>query len=374
MIYLDSAATTLLRPVAVEQAVLNAIRTSASPGRGGHTPSMRAAETVYNCRCAAAALFNAQEPENIVFTMNATHALNMAINSFSPRGKKVVISGFEHNSVLRPLRAVGAKISIAGRKLYDSADTLDHFESALPGAELAVCTHVSNVFGYILPVERIAELCRRHGVPLIIDASQSAGVLEINAAQLGAAYIALPGHKGLMGVQGTGILVCGDAPVPLMHGGTGSDSRSELMPTYLPDAGEAGTHNVCGIAGLLAGIDYIRQKGSAKILEHEQTLREAMLKELADVPYIRVFSGDKGNQSGVLSVQCTHTDSESLASMLAERGICVRGGLHCAPCAHESAGTLDKGTVRISFSPFNSIEEVKRAAKELIACCSSENI
>lgn len=364
MIYLDSAATSLLKPVTVEQAMRRAMRTMASPGRGGHAPAMLAAETVLNCRLAAAELFHVPEPEQVVFTMNATHALNIAVHSLVSEGTRVLISGFEHNSVTRALRAHGAEIRIAGRKLFDREDTLADFRRQIPDVDLVVCTHVSNVFGYILPIGQIAELCREYGTALVVDASQSAGVLPIDMQALGAAFIAMPGHKGLFGPQGTGLLLCGVPGSPLMHGGSGSESLLQSMPEYLPDRLEAGTHNVCGIAGLLAGLEYVREKGTEEILLHERRLLQKMRAELEDCP-LQLYTGEEREQSGVLSLRCSAMDCELVAQRLAERGVCVRSGLHCAPTAHESAGTLDSGTVRLSFSPFLDPEQAGRAAAAL---------
>ena len=359
MIYLDSAATSLYKPLSVGRAMREAVYTLASPGRGGHPPAMRAAELLLDCREEAAALFHVPEPERVVFTMNATHALNIAIRSCVPPGGRVVISGFEHNAVTRPLHALGAQIRVAGRRLFEPGDTLRDFERLLPGADAAVCTQVSNVFGYCLPVAEIAALCRSAGVPLIVDASQGAGALDVDFAGWGAAFAAMPGHKGLLGPQGTGLLLCRDGAEPLLYGGSGSDSRLPAMPEELPDRLEAGTHNVCGIAGLLEGLRAVRAQGPAAILRRETALRERFAAALTDSG-LRLFTGE--GQGGVLSVRSPALDSESFARRLAARGVCARGGLHCAPLAHESAGTLGCGTVRFSFSPFLQEEQIDRAA------------
>jgi selenocysteine lyase/cysteine desulfurase len=360
VIYLDYAATSLLKPVAVERAVTRALRTMASPGRGSHEPAMQAADTVFRCREAAARLFHMQEPERVVFTMNATHALNIAIRSLAAEGSRVLISGFEHNAVTRPLHALGARLRIAGRKLFDPEDTLRSFAAAIPGCDLAVCTAVSNVFGYRLPLEEIAALCRREGVPLIVDASQAAGVLDLDFPGLGAAFMAMPGHKGLLGPQGTGLLLCAAEAKPLLYGGSGSESREQDMPDALPDRLEAGTHNVCGIAGLLAGIAYVSARGTEDILRHERALLHQSLRILAGAD-CELFAGDPGDQTGVLSLRSCRLDCEILAARLGERGICVRSGLHCAPLAHESAGTLESGTLRLSFSPLLDGYSVSKA-------------
>lgn len=370
MIYLDYAATSLIKPVSVRRAMDRALMTMASPGRGSHAPAMLAADTVYDCRLDAAKLFNVSEPERIVFTQNATHALNIAINSYAKKGMRVVISGYEHNSVYRPLVAAGCDVRVVNTPLFDADAFLNRFEKELKTARLAVCTHVSNAFGYILPVYELAGICRKYSVPLIVDASQSAGILEVDWQKLNAAFIAMPGHKGLLGPQGTGILICGDVTKPLLHGGSGSDSALETMPDYLPERLEAGTANVCGIAGLSEGIKFVSARGTHSIAQHERTLMQKAVSELAGVQGIELFTSDRGDQSGVLSMRFAKTDCESAAQLLGENGICVRPGLHCSPLAHRTAGTFDTGTVRMSFGPFTDESEVYSACakiKEIIS-------
>lgn len=364
MIYLDSAATSLIKPPTVERAVLDAMRSMASPGRGAHAPAIRAAEAVYNCREAAAELFNVDDCTHVVFTMNATHALNIAIKSLAKQGSRVVVSGFEHNSVTRPLNELGADIRVAGTKLFDTNAVLNDFDGKIKGADLVVCTHVSNVFGFVLPVYEIGELCRMRSVPFIVDASQSAGILDVDFKRLGAEFVAMPGHKALFGPQGTGILLCRGDAVPLLSGGTGSDSIMQAMPEYLPERLEAGTHNVCGIAGLKAGIDYIKKTGRENIERHEKLLLRQMIRELQFVDSLRLFTGDDC-QSGVLSICCDRINCEDFAAELGRRGICTRAGLHCAPYAHRSAGTISSGTLRLSFSPFVTQTQVHTAAQNI---------
>ena len=345
MIYLDNGATSFPKSAAVRRAVGEAMARCANPGRGGYPPAMAAARTVYQCREAAGDLFGCG-PEQVVLTSNCTQGLNMAIRTLIKPGDRVAVTGFEHNAVVRPLHLLGAELLVAGRKLFDWEDTLEKFEEALkkrPAA--AVFTHVSNVFGYVLPVEQMAAMCRDRGIPIVIDAAQSAGSLPISLRALGADFIAMPGHKGLLGPMGTGLLLCGRVPEPLLAGGTGSDSIRREMPDYLPDRGEAGTVNVPGIAGLLAGIRCVEKLGPDKIFarEAEQAARCAEgLKKLG----FRVFSGP--HQAGTVSF-VARRGCEGMAEELARRGIAVRAGLHCAPLAHGSAGTLDTGTVRVSF-------------------------
>ena len=344
MIYLDAGATSYRKPKSVARAVQWALEHCANPGRGGYRAAQAAAETVYGCREAAGKLFDCT-PDQVVFTANCTHGLNIAIRSLVKPGDPVVISGFEHNAVTRPLHGLGAEIKVAGQKLFDWEDTLTRFEDAIRGAKAAVFTHVSNVFGYILPVEAMAALCRDRRIPFIIDAAQSAGSIPVSLRKLGADFIAMPGHKGLLGPQGTGLLLCGREGVPLLMGGTGSESIRQDMPDYLPERLEAGTLNVPGIAGLGAGLRFLQKTGVEKIgqREHRQMRRCASgLKKLG----FSVFSGD--HQAGTISFLAPG-DCEELASRLAKGGVAVRAGLHCAPLAHKSAGTLETGTVRISF-------------------------
>lgn len=345
MIYLDNGATSFHKPATVAAAMTRALQTCANPGRGGHPAAMAAARTVYHCRERAAKMFDC-DPEQVVFTSNCTHGLNIAIRTLVKPESRVVISGFEHNAVTRALRGLDAQITVAGRKLFDWDDTLEEFEKALrKGMDAAVFTHVSNVFGYILPVEQMAALCKRYGVPFIVDAAQSAGVLPVRLRELGADFIAMPGHKGLLGPQGTGLLLCGSLPEPLLRGGTGSDSINQQMPEELPDRAEAGTLNVPGIAGLHAGISYLDRVGIGRIEEREQRQVQYCVRGLQAMD-IQVFAGD--HQGGTVSF-VPDGDCEEFAQKLAQRGIAVRAGLHCAPTAHESAGTLGTGTVRVSF-------------------------
>ena len=365
MIYLDSGATSFPKPSAVRRAVLDAMRTCANPGRGGYPASMAAANRVYKCREIAGELFGC-EPDRVVFTSNCTHGLNIAIRSLIKPGARVAISGFEHNAVTRPLHALSAKLAVAGRKLFDWDDTLEDFEQALRrGVDAAIFTHVSNVFGYILPATEMAALCRSYGVPFIIDAAQSAGSLPVSLKELGADFIAMPGHKGLLGPQGTGLLLCGKLPQPLLYGGTGSASMQQEMPEDTPERAEAGTLNVPGIAGLAAGMRYLKETGIGNILKRERRQVKRCAAELTKLG-MKVYTGP--HQAGTLSF-LPGMDCETAAQMLARRGIAVRAGLHCAPLAHESAGTVDTGTVRVSFGHDASdgqTQEFLRAASKLL--------
>ncbi len=348
-----------------------AFRSLGSPGRGGHPYAMRAAETAFRCRETAARLFGVESPEQVVFTFNATHGLNIAIDTLVPMGGRAVISGYEHNSVLRPLLARGAEVDVAAVPLFaPEEEVVAAFAEKLRWrTDAVVVNHVSNVFGSVNPVEKLGKLCRERGVPMIIDASQSAGVLPVSLAETGAAFIAMPGHKGLYGPQGTGLLLCGHEATPLLHGGSGSDSASGAMPDFLPDRLEAGTHNMPGIAGLLAGLRFVEHTGLDTIRRHEERLTALLARELARLEGVTVYAAGEGRlQTGVLSFTLQGVPSEEAGRLLAERGVCVRAGLHCAPLAHKTAGTFPDGTVRASVSAFTGQIDayaLPRALREL---------
>lgn len=364
MIYLDSAATSLYKPETVQLAVIDAINNMASPGRGAHAPAMRAAECCFSCREKLAQLFRAPGPENVVFTFNATHGLNLAIHSVVRPGSRVMISGYEHNSVTRPLHALHAEIITISTPLYEPEAFLRGAAEKIGEADAVICTHVSNVFGFILPVEALSRLCRKHQKPLIIDASQSAGVLELDFRELGAEFIAMPGHKGLMGPQGTGVLLCKNDATPLLYGGSGSESVLQTMPDFLPDRLEAGTHNVAGIAGLSAGLDYVLEHGCRAIRQRERSLMDQFAERISGTDGLKMFfSADENTQSAVLSVLPERMTCEAFAEALSGNGVAVRTGLHCAPTAHRTVGTLESGTVRFSFSTFNTEAQMELAAE-----------
>lgn len=369
MIYLDAGATTLEKPASVRHAMEEAVHTMSSPGRGSYPASRLAEETAFRCRMEAADFFGVSSPERVVFTENATHGLNIAIKSLVKPGNRVVISGYEHNAVTRPLCAIPrVERVIVNTPLFCPEQAVEEFQQAIgQGADVVICNHVSNVFGYRQPVEEIAALCRKAGVPLIVDASQSAGVVPLHLEQLGASFIAMPGHKGLYGPQGTGLLLCGcDHILPLMEGGTGSVSRQQTMPDELPDRLEAGTHNMPGIAGLLEGIRFVRSVGVEEIARHERFLIRYTAQKLQELPGVKLWlAKQEMEQTGVLSFVVEGRDCQELGELLAQRGVAVRAGLHCAPLAHRTAGTLETGTIRISPSAFNTKAQMDQFAAEL---------
>ncbi len=363
MIYLDNGATSLPKPDAVIRSMAWAAGHLASPGRGSSEASDQADELLYNLRMTAGEMFHC-DPQQVILTTSATHGLNIAIKSLVGPGDRVVISGMEHNAVVRPLYALGAQIEIAQGELFHDEKLLHDFERLLT-AETKACvvTHVSNVFGWILPVEKIAAMCWERGIPFVLDAAQSAGTLPVDMEALRAAFIAMPGHKGLLGPQGTGLLLCGHETKTILEGGTGSVSRQKEMPDFLPDRLEAGTQNVSGAAGLLSGIQYIKTMGLRAIWEQEQYLAEMLKARLRRIPKLQVFCGE--HQTGTVSFVAREQDSVVLAGKLAEAGIALRAGLHCAPLAHETAGTLETGTIRVSIGPHNREEDIRALTRAL---------
>lgn len=370
MIYLDSAATTLQKPPQVAAAVISAMRRASSPGRGGHPWGMCAAKTAYRCREEAASLFHVSEPEQVIFTFNATHGLNLAIHTLVKPGSTVLISGYEHNAVTRPLYAIpNLELRVALSDPFDDEEIIQSFRNELErGVDVVICTHVSNVFGYILPIEEISRLCQEYAVPLVVDASQSAGCVPIDFTSLGAQFIAMPGHKGLYGPQGTGLLLCAKNAQPLLYGGTGSQSMRQDMPDFLPDRLEAGTPNIPGIAGLMEGIRFVSRLGIERIACHERRLIYNLGMQLKKIPGTKVFLAPKPEkQAGVLSFTMQECDCEQVGEWLGNKNVAVRAGLHCAPIAHKTAGTLERGTIRASVSVFNTLDEMGRTVS-LLRC------
>lgn len=367
MIYLDAAATTLQKPPAVRHAMARAMVECANPGRSGHRPAMSAARVVYDCREAAAQFFSLEDPERVVFTMNATHGLNIAVQSLLHRGGHAVITGYEHNSVVRPLEHLaekGVTYTVARWPLFDRTAACVAVAQALqPHTRCVIVNHVSNVFGSLAPLEEIDALCAQKGIPLIVDASQSAGVMPLDLSRLrAAAFVCMPGHKGLYGPQGTGILLCCKETelYSLIQGGTGSASLEKRQPRWLPDALESGTLNVPGIAGLREGLRFAAAHREA-LREREEAHCRQLAQQLCSISGVTCWHHDR-LQSGVLSFRLEGADPETVGSRLAQMGICVRCGLHCAPLAHESAGTLPWGTVRVSFSAFNRAADAQALA------------
>ena len=369
MIYLDNAATTLHKPLQVEQAMLDALRTAGNPGRGAHEPTLHASRLVYAARCAAAKLLNAPDPSCIAFTANATQALNTALGGLFRPGDHIITTVCDHNSVLRPLyrlRENGMSLSFTtadekGRLQYDQ------WEGFLrPETRALVVTGASNVTGNGTDLARAAEFAHRHGLLLIVDAAQTAGELPLNVQVLGIDVLCFTGHKALLGPQGTGGLYVrpGLSVRPLVVGGSGVHSFDEQHPAQMPTALEAGTLNVPSLAGLCAGVEWILAQGVETLARREQALTVLFYERIRDLPNVKIYGDPEMTpRAPIVSLNIGDEDSARIADILWEEyGICVRAGAHCAPLMHKALGTAEQGTVRFSFSHFNTEAEVLQAA------------
>jgi cysteine desulfurase family protein len=372
-IYFDNAATSWPKPPAVCAAVTESFGDAGgNPGRSGHRMSVAAARTVENGREALAELFTADDPSRVVFTHNATHALNLALYGLLHPGNHVVTTSLEHNSVMRPLRhleTLGVQLTVVACASDGSLD-VDRVRRVLRAdTRLLVTTHGSNVVGTLLPISALAALARERNIPCLVDASQTAGAVPIDVQELGVDLLAFSGHKGLLGPTGTGGLYVRDGVelAPLVRGGTGSDSAHEIQPEFLPDAYESGTLNVAGIAGLAAGVRFLLETGIEAVKTHEQKLVSQFLAGASQVPGITLYGPrDASLQCGVVSFNVAGAVPSEVALILDESfGIMARSGLHCAPSAHRTLGTFPTGTVRFSFGWFNTPAEVGTALEAL---------
>ena len=372
MIYLDNAATTLKKPDTVAEAVSEAIKTLGNPGRAAHDVSLDASRVVLETRALLSRLFNAESPERIAFTMNATESLNTAIKGCLKKGDVVMTTCLEHNSVLRPLyETVGEENMI----ILDCDDKgmvyPEDFKEAARGREVAavICTHASNVTGNALDIKEIGAVAREFGALFMVDASQSAGELPIDVLSCGIDILCFTGHKALFGPQGTGgIYVRRGVDIkPLKTGGGGSESFSKTHPREMPGSLEAGTQNAHGIAGLKAGVEFLLDTGIENVQKKGHKLVETFLDGIKDIPDIRIY-GDLSQplRAPIVSLNLGESDSAMVCFELSsEYGVYTRTGAHCAPLMHEALGTRNQGVVRFSFSYFNTEDEAKAAAKAL---------
>jgi cysteine desulfurase family protein len=372
-IYFDNATTSWPKPEPVYEAAERQLRSGgASAGRSSHLHSLAADRLLYESRERIAAFLGAEKVEEIVFTLNATDALNMAIKGILKRGDHVIYSPFEHNSVLRPLASLRQKGLITTTMLSPAGDVVDAaaFDRAIrPETKLLICTHASNITGRIMPVREIGKIAASRGVHFLLDAAQTAGALPLNLQETGAHLAAFTGHKSLLGPPGVGMLYLreGMKIKPWREGGTGSRSDEERQPTFLPDYLESGTPNIPGIAGLNEGIKFITTKGVEIIRTHELELCHRLQQGLERIPGVRVFRGAPPEAyAAVISFVMEGLDSGELGCILEEAyGILCRTGLHCAPQAHRAIGTFPGGTLRFSLGCFNTEEEVDHAIHAL---------
>lgn len=364
MIYLDNAATTNKKPYQVIDAVTDELKNSANPGRASHKLSLKSANRIYELRESLAKLFKVNTPENFILTPNATYALNFAIKGILKTNDHVITTSMEHNSVLRPLYSLNnIDITIVKGNEFGIINPMDIEKEIRYNTALIIVNHSSNVNGIIQNTDEISKISKRHKIPILIDASQSAGILEIDATDFD--MIAFPGHKGLYGPQGTGALyISPDISLrTLIEGGTGSNSKSKVNPIELPDRFESGTLNTPGFYGLKAGVDFVLSEGIHNIREYEHYLIKILLSSLAEMKNIVLYTPvDSDIISNSLAFNIKDKDSTDTANILSENfDICVRPGYHCAYPAHINLGTEKQGAVRISVSYFNKPNEIKEA-------------
>lgn len=373
MIYFDNAATSWPKPAAVCAALGDYFGDAGgNPGRSGHRMSVAAARIVENAREALAELFNASDPSRVVFTQNATHALNLALYGLLHPGDHVVTTSLEHNSVMRPLRhleTLGVELTVVACAQDGMLDVNSVRRALRPRTRLLVTTHASNVIGTLTPVSALAVLAREQGVRYLVDASQTAGGIPIDVQEMGLDLLAFSGHKGLLGPTGTGGLYIREeiALAPLMRGGTGSDSAHQIQPEFLPDAYESGTLNVAGIAGLGAGVRFLSEIGIDAVKTHQQKLVAQFLAATSEISGMTLYGPrDAALRCGVVSFNVDGAMPSEVGLILDESfGIMARTGLHCAPSAHRTLGTFPTGTVRFGFGWFNTAAEVEVAVGAL---------
>jgi cysteine desulfurase family protein len=366
MIYLDNAASSWPKPPEVATKMVECLNEfGANPGRGSHQLSMKASRVIFEARRKVAALFNIKNPDNVVFTQNATEALNLGIKGFLKPGDHVITTTLEHNSVRRPLEFI-KKLGV--ELTYVQADERGQFnaESIRPAirenTRLIVVTHGSNLTGTLLPITEIGQIAKEHGVTLMVDVCQTAGVYPIDVEAMNIGMLAFTGHKSLYGPQGTGGLYIHPAldVEPLMQGGTGGYSELIEMPATRPDRYEAGTRNTVGIAGLLAGLTFLEVTGLDKIRHHEELLTHRLHKGLLEIAGVEVYGPPIDEpRAPIVSFSVEGFESHEIGFILDRNyGICVRSGLHCAPLAHETIGTTENGVVRVSIGYFNTEQDI----------------
>ena len=372
MIYFDNPATSWPKPPQVKEAMDRFMEeVGANPGRSGHSLSIEAARIIYETREALSTLFHIKDPSRIVFTLNATESINLALKGLLKPGDHVITSSMEHNSVMRPLRDLekkGVELTILPCSEQGALDPIEVEKKIKSNTRIVVLNHASNVIGTLLPVKEVGQIARKYNSLFLVDAAQTAGTVPIDIEKDGIDLLAFTGHKSLYGPQGTGGLVIGERidekeMIPLKQGGTGSRSEFEEQPDFLPDRFESGTPNSVGIAGLLAGIQFVLGKGVEQIRQHEMGLIKTLIEDLKKIPEIKLYGPEKQvHRIAILSFNLTQLSPSNVALRLEQEfGILCRPGLHCAPAAHRTIGTFPKGTIRFGLSAFNTEAEIETA-------------
>lgn len=370
IIYFDQAASSFPKPKSVAEAVAKAINEyGANPGRGGHQLANKAASVIYDTRLKLALLFGEKDPNNVIFCQNATHALNQGIKGFPlEKGDHIISTSYEHNSVRRPLEFLktekGVNVTYIKSDHNGHIRKEDFIKAIKPETKLVVTSHGSNLTGAIFPIEMIGLICKEKKITFLVDAAQTAGVIPIDMEKMNIDMLAFPGHKGLLGPQGTGVLIVKKYVNlnPLFHGGTGSHSEEKEQPLERPTRYESGTMNTPGIAGLSAGIEEIKKIGIKEIFQHELKLTKYALEKLKNIQGITVFGPDRDKlRLAVIPFVIDGTDVQEIAMIFdSHYDVALRGGLHCSPLAHETIGTVENGTLRASFGLYNTIEEIDK--------------
>lgn len=369
LVNFDNAATTYPKPKEVRLAVNNAVEMlGGNAGRGGHQLAARTSAAVFSSRETIAEFFGA-EAENVVFTLNCTAALNMAVKGIMHDGGHLIISGMEHNSVARPAAALAIekKIMLSVADVYSNDEmTVDSFRNHIrPDTKAIVCTYASNVTGQLMPIKKIAELCKEKGICFIVDGAQVCGIIDVKLSD-GINILCTAGHKGLYGVTGTGLLITdGKYKIhPIIEGGTGSSSTGLKQPDFLPDSLESGTMNVLGAISLKSGIDFINRIGVERIRRHEERMCDIFINGLKNDKRIKIYRRNECEYVPIVSFNISGVPSEKTAQLLSEKGFCLRAGFHCAALAHSTLGT-DNGTVRFAPSVFSREKDVIRLVKTI---------
>jgi cysteine desulfurase/selenocysteine lyase len=374
MIYLDNAATSWPKPDTVIKAIANALeQTGGNPGRSGHRLSIAAARIIYDTREDLARFFGIADPLRVIFTANATHAINLALNGILKSGDRVVTSSMEHNAVMRPLRHLekhGVQVKVVPCAADGALDIQDLVKAIDSDTRLVSITHASNVVGTIMPIVEAAKAVHRAGALLLVDAAQTAGVLPIDMTNMGIDLLAFTGHKELQGPPGIGGLVISDnldvsQIGPMVRGGTGSRSESEEQPDDLPDKFESGTANLVGIAGLGAGLQYVKEKGLDRIQSHLDSLSRMLIEDLSVIPGVKLYGTlDAGRAVSVISFTAAGRRVSEIGLKLDDEfGILSRVGLHCAPAAHRTIGSFPEGTVRLAPGTFTTVGDIKKTVQ-----------
>ncbi len=369
MIYFDNAATSWPKPPGVAEAMVHFLdEIGANPGRAAHRLAVESGRVVYDAREAVAELFNAPDPLRVVFGPNVTEALNLALRGLLRPGDHVITSSMEHNSVMRPLRALerrGVGLTVVGCSPEGFLDPAGVQAAIRPNTTMIALNHASNVVGTLLPVAGVSRVARQHGLLLLVDTAQTGGAYPVDMQADGVDLLAFTGHKSLCGPMGTGGLIVGQRVdvarmEPLKRGGTGSRSEHEEQPAFLPDMCESGTPNAVGLAGLAAGVRWVLGRGVETIHAHEQALTRRLIEGLGAIPGVTVYGGlDATRQTATVSFNVADMEPSEVGLRLDEEyGLMCRVGLHCAPAAHKTLGTFPTGTVRFGLGVFNTADEV----------------